>query len=247
MNFATQEPKIRRMTTEDLGRVMEIAAELEHAPHWPLAAYAAALDPDATPRRVCLVVEQAAEKSPSSSNEPGQAFAGAKAHIDSRAVSARLKSCPDTKHLEDADLGSFSAADKAHLGYEAFSARLKSCPDTGLPKQSAALSSSEAQAAPRLQLVVGFAVASWIGSQAELESITVAAAYQRRGLARRLFTALLADFRAAGVTEVLLEVRPSNLPALRLYLALGFVETGRRPGYYADPVEDAVLLTLHLG
>jgi ribosomal-protein-alanine N-acetyltransferase len=95
--------------------------------------------------------------------------------------------------------------------------------------------------------VAAFAVASQIGPQAELESIVVATAHQRRGLARRLFTALLAEFEPSGVTEVLLEVRASNLPALRFYNSIGFVETGRRPGYYADPVEDALLLSLRLG
>jgi ribosomal-protein-alanine N-acetyltransferase len=48
------------------------------------------------------------------------------------------------------------------------------------------------------------------------------------------------------MTEVILEARASNQPALRLYRALGFVETGRRPRYYADPIEDAVLLRLQL-
>jgi ribosomal-protein-alanine N-acetyltransferase len=43
-----------------------------------------------------------------------------------------------------------------------------------------------------------------------------------------------------------LEVRPSNHAALAFYRAQGFAVTGRRPRYYADPVEDAVLLALNL-
>jgi ribosomal-protein-alanine N-acetyltransferase len=150
--------QIRRMLAADIGRVMEIAAGLEHAPRWPQSTYTSALATEAVPRRICLVAEDS----------------------ESSGVAA-------------------------------------------------------------------FAVASLIGPQAELESIAVAAAHQRRGMARRLFAALLAEFEAAGVTEVLLEVRASSLPALRLYLSLGFTETGRRPGYYADPVEDAILLGLRLG
>jgi ribosomal-protein-alanine N-acetyltransferase len=93
-------------------------------------------------------------------------------------------------------------------------------------------------------IVAGFAVASLLPPQAELESIAVALAAQRQGLARRLFAVLADELQAAQVTEVLLEVRASNQPALGLYQRLGFAETGRRPRYYHDPVEDAVLMHL---
>ena len=66
-------------------------------------------------------------------------------------------------------------------------------------------------------------------------------------MARRLFAALTEELTSAAVTEVLLEVRASNAQALEFYRALGFQETGRRRQYYADPVEDAVLLGLKLG
>jgi len=95
--------------------------------------------------------------------------------------------------------------------------------------------------------VLGFAVASVVGPQAELETIAVAAGEQRRGVGRRLFLALLEELRRAEVREVLLEARASNHPALELYRALGFAATGRRPRYYDDPVEDAVLMELRLG
>jgi ribosomal-protein-alanine N-acetyltransferase len=98
--------------------------------------------------------------------------------------------------------------------------------------------------APETRAVAGFAVASLLAPQAELESIAVAAESQRRGLARRLVAALAADLRPARIMEVVLEVRVSNLPALALYRALGFTESGRRPRYYSDPVEDAVLMRL---
>jgi ribosomal-protein-alanine N-acetyltransferase len=95
--------------------------------------------------------------------------------------------------------------------------------------------------------VTGFLVASLMPPQAELETIAVDAQFQRRGLARRLFEELAAEVGKAGVREVILEVRASNLPALGLYRRLGFVETGRRPRYYQAPAEDAVLMRLGLG
>ena len=114
----------------------------------------------------------------------------------------------------------------------------------------------EAGAAPRRIALVsenetagelaGFAIASVTAPEAELESIAVAAGFQRRGLARGLFGAMARELRAAGVTEVLLEVRPSNAAARGLYRALGFAEAGRRAGYYADPAEDALVLRLRL-
>jgi len=94
------------------------------------------------------------------------------------------------------------------------------------------------------QMVAGFAVASVIPPQAEIETIAVVSDGQRRGVGRLLLSAILQELRRAGVTEVLLEARVSNLPALGLYTAFGFDRTGVRPRYYADPEEDAVLMAL---
>jgi ribosomal-protein-alanine N-acetyltransferase len=94
--------------------------------------------------------------------------------------------------------------------------------------------------------VAGFAVASLMPPQAELEIIAVDAHFQRRGLARRLFVELAGKLSLARVTEIILEVRASNQPALGLYRRLGFVETGRRPCYYQAPADDAVLMRLGL-
>jgi ribosomal-protein-alanine N-acetyltransferase len=96
-------------------------------------------------------------------------------------------------------------------------------------------------------VVEGFAVASLMPPEGELETIAVAAKAQRQGLARRLFAELTAELGKAGIKEVFLEVRASNQPALGLYRGLGFAETGRRVRYYHDPVEDAILMRLRLG
>lgn len=95
--------------------------------------------------------------------------------------------------------------------------------------------------------IVGFAVASVVAPEAELESIAVAAEWQRRGVARRMLGALADTLRRAGAWEMFLEFRASNLAAHRLYVDLGFEETGRRARYYANPEEDAVLMRLRLG
>jgi ribosomal-protein-alanine N-acetyltransferase len=94
--------------------------------------------------------------------------------------------------------------------------------------------------------VSGFAIASLLPPQAELETIAVAAGSQRRGLGRQLFQELTSQLRQAGARELLLEVRASNLSALAFYRSLGFVQSSLRQRYYSDPVEDAVLMQLQL-
>ena len=54
--------------------------------------------------------------------------------------------------------------------------------------------------------------------------------------------ALMRTAAERGVERMTLEVRPSNLPARRLYERLGFVEIGIRKGYYQDNNEDAILM-----
>jgi [ribosomal protein S18]-alanine N-acetyltransferase len=108
---------------------------------------------------------------------------------------------------------------------------------------------------PRIALValdqgsgelVGFAVASLIPPEAELESIAVSAHVQRRGVGHRLLTALIEELRRAGICKLLLEVRAANLAAIRFYAAQNFKQTGTRSRYYTDPQEDAVLMSLWL-
>jgi ribosomal-protein-alanine N-acetyltransferase len=48
--------KVRPMRAADLEQVISIAASLPNAPRWPQSAYANALNPDSTPRRIALVI-----------------------------------------------------------------------------------------------------------------------------------------------------------------------------------------------
>ncbi len=99
---------------------------------------------------------------------------------------------------------------------------------------------------PLSGIVLAFAVTGLLPPQAELESIAVAAEHQRRGIASGLFAGLVRELKAAGIHEIFLEVRDSNRAARGFYRAQGFSETGRRVRYYADPIEDAVLMSLRL-
>jgi len=75
-------------------------------------------------------------------------------------------------------------------------------------------------------------------------NLAVAPDQRRRGIARRLLAEGLAQARELGARIAWLEVRPSNAAARALYAAFGFQEVGRRPHYYDDTQEDALLLTL---
>jgi [ribosomal protein S18]-alanine N-acetyltransferase len=78
-------------------------------------------------------------------------------------------------------------------------------------------------------------------------NLAVHPTHRHKGIARRLLSEGLAQARTLGAELAWLEVRPSNLAARALYESFGFKEVGRRPGYYDDTHEDALLLTLDWG
>ncbi len=90
----------------------------------------------------------------------------------------------------------------------------------------------------------GFLVAHEVAGEWEIENIAIAGAARRRGLGARLLGAFLDGARAEGATAVFLEVRESNRAARLLYEKWAFVESGRRPAYYKEPEEDAIVYRL---
>lgn len=91
-------------------------------------------------------------------------------------------------------------------------------------------------------VVVGYAVVWIVVDQAELGNIAVSSEWRGRGIARMLLETVLERVRELRVRELFLEVRPSNHGARGLYERYGFIEIGRRKGYYSRPREDALLL-----
>lgn len=92
----------------------------------------------------------------------------------------------------------------------------------------------------------GFAAASALGEEAELESIAVAAAVRRAGIGSRLLADVSAWARHGGAQILRLEVRSANEEATAFYAAHDFTREGMRKAYYTEPVDDAVLLRRHL-
>ena len=90
---------------------------------------------------------------------------------------------------------------------------------------------------------VGFGVVSLLRPVrlAELEIVAVRPALQRRGIGAALLRELVEAARRGEAQTMRLEVRRSNAPAIALYCRQGFRESGRRPGYYSAPAEDALI------
>lgn len=94
--------------------------------------------------------------------------------------------------------------------------------------------------------LVGYAGLSFDGVDAEVMTIGTTAGHQRRGVGSALLAALLGHAREVGAAHVYLEVRVDNDPALRLYERAGFVQMGRRRGYYQPEGVDAWTMSLAL-
>lgn len=93
----------------------------------------------------------------------------------------------------------------------------------------------------------GDTVAGYVGSQSvmgesDMMNVAVHPDYRRRGIARALICALMDGLRERGNRCLTLEVRASNTSAIALYEKLGFAQVGRRPNYYRNPKEDALIL-----
>jgi ribosomal-protein-alanine N-acetyltransferase len=91
--------------------------------------------------------------------------------------------------------------------------------------------------------VVGFAGVWLMVDDAHVTTFGVHPDWRRRGIGRRLLLELAALSRRIGAKRMTLEVRASNGPAQALYRAFGFEIVGRRPHYYTDDGEDALVMT----
>ena len=94
-------------------------------------------------------------------------------------------------------------------------------------------------------------VVGYVGSQsvldgADMMNLAVSPDFRRQGIGEALVKALVAHLQKKGIIVLLLEVRASNAPAIALYQRLGFEQVGRRPRYYHNPREDALIMRKEL-
>lgn len=92
------------------------------------------------------------------------------------------------------------------------------------------------------ETVVGYAGFWQILDEGHITNVALLPSYRGRGLAKMLIGRLIDVARHHNIVQLTLEVRPSNAAALALYRQFGFSVQGRRPNYYFDTKEDALIM-----
>ncbi len=90
--------------------------------------------------------------------------------------------------------------------------------------------------------IVGYGGLWLTVDDAHITTIAVDPAHRGRGVGELLLNALIDQAYALGARQITLEVRVSNTAAQRLYLKYGFQPAGKRPRYYTDNGEDALIM-----
>ena len=88
----------------------------------------------------------------------------------------------------------------------------------------------------------GYADIWTVLDEADLNSIAVRVDFRRKGIGDAIMLAMIEMLSANGVATINLEVRVSNMPAIKLYKKYGV-----RPGYYLDNGEDALIMKRETG
>ena len=90
--------------------------------------------------------------------------------------------------------------------------------------------------------LAGFCSCWIVADELHVNTLVVDLPYRQRRLGVGLMAWVMEEALRRGATRATLEVRESNEAARRLYASLGFEVVARRPQYYSQPVEDALIL-----
>lgn len=93
--------------------------------------------------------------------------------------------------------------------------------------------------------VLGYLGCQTVLDEGYITNVAVQPDCRRHGIGEKLLTQLLLHAQEAGLAFVTLEVRAGNVAAISLYEKAGFVKVGERRGFYRNPHEDAVLMTVY--
>ena len=93
--------------------------------------------------------------------------------------------------------------------------------------------------------IVGYVCFWVVFNEVRVMTLAVEPSVRRQGIASELVQFMLTFGRAQGAVRAILEVRASNLAARGLYEQMGFRQTAVRTKYYANPIEDAILMEMN--
>lgn len=92
--------------------------------------------------------------------------------------------------------------------------------------------------------IVGICGILDMAGEGDISNVAVSLKERGRGIAQKMLQYAIDECIQIGMKEFTLEVRVSNIPAIRLYEKLGFDKEGIRPKFYEKPVEDALIMRL---
>ena len=92
------------------------------------------------------------------------------------------------------------------------------------------------------QKIVAYAAAFVSFEEAEVFKIAVEPKLRGQKIGTKIFAELIQAVKNRGVNAMTLEVRPSNVAAVKLYENFGLKSVGRRKNYYTNPTEDALIM-----
>jgi ribosomal-protein-alanine N-acetyltransferase len=151
-----------------------------------------------------------------------------------------LKPAPEIeiRAMQDADVSAVAAVERASYQFPWSEGIFRDCVRVGYLCRVVEVS----------DVIIGHGIVSTGAGEAHILNVCVRPEFRCRGVGRQLLRYLLERSRALGMAEAFLEVRPSNITAIRLYQSLGFEQVGVRRGYYqaTNGREDAAVLRLAL-
>ena len=92
--------------------------------------------------------------------------------------------------------------------------------------------------------IIAMLVGWFIVDELHVATIATHPEFRGQGIGREILLHALCVAKEEGAIKSFLEVRESNEVAQNMYRNFGFVEDGRRKGYYKDNGEDAILMSL---
>lgn len=92
------------------------------------------------------------------------------------------------------------------------------------------------------ELIAAYIIFWFVADEVHLHNLAVRKDFRRQGLAFTMMQLMKEVATQAGIKSQTLEVRESNDEAITLYRKCGFVVKGKRPLYYTDTREDALVM-----